>query len=82
MNDANLWMEGFQMMLIGMGFVLAFLCVLIISMMIMSKVVGFLNKIFPEAVEEVKKAAKKIATDDDSAIAVAIAAVMAKMNKA
>lgn len=69
---------GLQMMCIGMGFVLAFLCVLIGSMSIMSKVVGYLNKIFPEAVEEVKKTAKKIATDDDSVIAAVIAAVMAK----
>lgn len=77
MNE-NLWFLGLQMMGIGMGFVLCFLCILIFSMMIMSKVVGYLNKIFPEAVEEVKKAAKKIATDDDSVIAAVIAAVMAK----
>lgn len=72
---------GLQMMGIGMGFVLCFLCLLIVSMMIMSKVVGYLNKIFPEAVEEVKKIAKKVA-DDDSVIAAVIAAVLAKSNKA
>lgn len=72
---------GLQMMGIGMGFVLCFLCLLIVSMMIMSKVVGYLNKIFPEAVEEVKKIAKK-AVDDDSVIAAVIAAVLAKSNKA
>ena len=49
---------GLQMMCIGMGFVLCFLFILIVSMMIMSKVVGYLNKIFPEAVEEPKKQAK------------------------
>ena len=69
---------GLQMMSIGMGFVLAFLCILIVSMTVMSKVVGYLNKIFPEAVEETKKATKKVASSDDEAIAVAIAAVMAK----
>ncbi len=68
---------GLQMMAIGMGFVIAFLCVLIVGMAVMSKVVGYLNQIFPEAVEEVKKVVKKVA-DDDSAIAIAIAAVMAK----
>ncbi len=68
---------GLQMMGIGMGFVLCFLCILIFSMMIMSKVVGYLNKIFPEAVEEVKKVAKKV-VDDDSVIAAVIAAVIAK----
>ena len=68
---------GLQMMGIGMGFVLCFLCLLIFSMMVMSKVVGYLNKIFPEAVEEVKKVAKKV-VDDDSVIAAVIAAVVAK----
>ena len=48
----------------------------------MSKVVGYLNKIFPEAVEEVKKPAKKAAGDDDLEVAVAIAAVIAKGNNA
>ncbi len=72
---------GLQMMGIGMGFVICFLCVLIVGMLSMSKVVGYLNKIFPEAVEEVKKVAKKV-VEDDSAIAIAIAAVMAKVNKA
>lgn len=72
---------GLQMMGIGMGFVICFLCVLIVGMLLMSKVVGYLNKIFPEAVEEVKKVAKKV-VEDDSAIAIAIAAVMAKVNKA
>ncbi|MCM1009804.1 MAG: OadG family protein [Fusobacterium sp.] len=69
---------GLQMMGIGMGFVLCFLCLLIFSMMVMSKVVGYLNKIFPEAVEEVKKVAKKVAGDEDSVIAAVIAAVVAK----
>jgi len=63
---------GIQMMCIGMGFVLCFLCMLIVSMVIMSKVVGYLNKIFPEAVEEPKKPSK---TGDDTEIAIAIAAV-------
>ncbi len=71
---------GLQMMGIGMGFVLCFLCVLIVGMMLMSKIVGYLNKIFPEAVEEVKKVAKKV-VDDDSVIAAVIAAVMTKANK-
>lgn len=64
---------GLQMMCIGMGFVLCFLCMLIISMMVMSKVVGYLNKIFPEAVEEPKKQNKP--AGDDTEIAIAIAAV-------
>lgn len=66
---------GLQMMCIGMGFVLCFLCIMIFAMMIMSKVVGYLNKIFPEAVEEPKK---QIKSGDDAEIAVAIAAVVAR----
>lgn len=70
---------GGQMMLIGMGFVLFFLCLLIGAMLVMSKVVGYLNTIFPEPVAEVKKSGKKSNTaSEDEAIAVAIAAVMAK----
>ena len=61
-----------------MGTVLAFLTVLIFAMGIMSKIVGWLNKIFPEAVKEVKTTAKKVASNVDEAIAVAIAAIIAK----
>ena len=73
---------GLQMMLIGMGFVLAFLCLLICAMSTMSKVVRYLNTIFPEAVEEVKKGVKKAVIDEESVIAAAIASVIAKSNKA
>lgn len=72
---------GLQMMGIGMGFVICFLCTLIIAMFLMSRVVGYLNTIFPEAVAEVNKVAKKV-VEDDSAIAIAIAAVLAKSKKA
>ena len=71
----NLLSLGLQMMCIGMGFVLCFLCILIFSMMIMSSVVGYLNKIFPEAVDEPKK---QIKSSNDDEIAVAIAAVIAR----
>ena len=70
--------NGLALLLIGMGAVLAFLTVLIFFMRIMSKVVGWLNKLFPEATEEVKSAVKKAASNVDEAIAVAIAAIMAK----
>ena len=70
--------NGLALLLIGMGTVLAFLAVLIFAMGIMSKIVGWLNKIFPEAVEEVKSTAKKVASNVDEAIAVAIAAIMAQ----
>ena len=72
--------NGLALLLIGMGTVVAFLTLLIFCMSIMSKVVGWLNKLFPEAVDEVKTAAKKVASNVDEAIAVAIAAIMAKRN--
>ena len=70
--------NGIALLAIGMGFVLSFLCLLIIGMGIMSKIVQYLNKIFPEAVEEVKSTAKKVSSNVDEAIAVAIAAIMAQ----
>ncbi len=74
----NNFENGLALLLIGMGTVLAFLTVLIFAMGIMSKIVGWLNKIFPEAVEEIKSTAKKVSSNIDEAIAVAIAAIMAK----
>lgn len=71
------WILGFTLMGIGMGTVLLFLCVLIGSMRIMSTIVLYLNKIFPEKVETVQKAVKKVVSNDDEAIAVALAAIMA-----
>ena len=72
------WILGFTLMGIGMGNVLLFLCVLIGSMRIMSTIVLYLNKIFPEKVETVQKAVKKVVSNDDEAIAVALAAIMAR----
>lgn len=70
--------QGLVLLCIGMVFVLAFLILLIAGMAIMSKAVMWLNKLFPEAVEEVKSAAQKVSTNVDEAIAVALAAIMAK----
>lgn len=72
------WILGFTLMGIGMGTVLTFLCVLIGSMRIMSTIVLYLNKIFPEKVETVQKAVKKVVSNDDEAIAVALVAIMAR----
>ena len=70
--------EGLSAMLIGMGTVLSFLCLMIISMFIMSKIVRKLNEIFPEAVPQVAGGVKKISAGDDSEIAAAIVAAMFK----
>ena len=72
-------MQGVSVMLIGMGTVVAFLCITIVSMFVMSFVVGKLNKLFPEAVPAVAGGAKKVATsNDDSEVAAAIVAALFK----
>ncbi len=70
--------NGLVLLGMGMGFVLCFLTILIFAMFILKNVVQYLNKLFPEAVEEVKTTVKKTAANVDEAIAVAIAAIMAK----
>ncbi|MBR6127506.1 OadG family protein [bacterium] len=73
MNE--LLLEGLSAMLIGMGTVLSFLCLMIISMFVMSKVVIKLNEIFPEAVPAAANV-KKASSGDDSEIAAAVVAAM------
>ncbi len=70
--------NGLVLLGTGMGFVLCFLVIMIFVMGIMTLVVSYLNKIFPEAVEEVKSTAKKVSANVDEAIALAIAAVKAR----
>ena len=70
-------MEGLTLLGIGLGFVMSFLCILIAGMFGMSAVVRYLNKIFPEKVEVVEKKSVKT-SNDDAAIAVALAAIMAR----
>lgn len=80
MLNPELWIQGGTTMAVGMGIVFSFLVVLVFAMLIMSRVVGWLNKICPVVVAEVKQA-KKIATNDDSTIALVIAAAMKALNK-
>lgn len=68
--------DGFTMMLIGMGTVLIFLCLMIVAMNIMSFVVRKLNERFPEAVPVVAGAKKTIVKGDDSEIVAAIVSAM------
>lgn len=65
--------EGMVLMGIGMGFVFAFLTILVLTMGGMSWVVKQLNKIFPEEVKIVEKPGKRANVSVDEAVAVAIA---------
>ena len=73
MNE--LLIEGLSAMLIGMGTVLSFLCLMIISMFFMSKIVRKLNEIFPEAVPA-GGGIKATTSNDDSEVAAAIVAAI------
>lgn len=71
--------EGLALMCIGMGTVLLFLCTLILSMNVMSVCVLKLNEIFPEAGANTKgTSGKSPVSNNDDAIAVAIAAAVAQ----
>lgn len=71
--------DGLILMSIGMGVVFGFLVVLVISMIIMSKIVGVLNKIFPEVVPEQKIVTQKRVGKDEEEIAIAIALAVRNM---
>ena len=68
--------EGIAMMLIGMGTVLMFLCIMIVSMNVMSWAVGKINEVFPEPVLQPAGGKKRVADGDESEIAAAIVAAM------
>ena len=76
MNE--LLIEGLSAMLIGMGTVLSFLCLMIISMFIMSKIVRKLNEIFPEAIPATANVKKAISSDDSEVAAAIVAAMFRK----
>ena len=63
---------GGTAMVVGMGIVFSFLVALVFAMLIMSSVVGWLNKVCPVAAPEVKQV-KKATSGDDAEIAIAIA---------
>ena len=73
MFENELVTQGLTIAAMGMGVVIAFLCILIVSMSVMSLVVQQLNKMFPVAVAQAATV-KKVVTSDDSIIAAVIAA--------
>ena len=68
--------EGLAAMLIGMGTVFIFLCLMIISMNVMSSAVMKLNKIFPEVLPVAAGKPRSVSAGDDSEVAAAIVAAM------
>ena len=74
MLNAELWLQGGTTVLIGMSVVFSFLIITIFSIMIMAKIVAFIDKICPPVVEETKTKAKAKTTDEaDIALAILVA---------
>lgn len=70
--------EGLAMMLIGMGTVLMFLCIMIVAMNVMSWAVAKINEIFPAPLTVTGGGKKAVKASDDSEIAAAIVAALFK----
>ena len=70
--------EGLATMATGMGTVFSFLVILWIAVSLMGKIVGYLNKIFPEQIVSLEKPSKTKSVSDDEAIAVALAVIKAR----
>ncbi len=75
MLNPELWTEGLTTMAVGMGIVFSFLVILVFAIVIMAKVVGFLNKICPVAVTETKTKKLPNQANDEIALAVGIAMI-------
>ncbi len=75
MLNPDLWIQGGTTMVVGMGIVFSFLVILVFAIIVMAKVVAFVNKICPPPVAEQK--APKAKSTDESEIALAIAIAMA-----
>jgi Na+-transporting methylmalonyl-CoA/oxaloacetate decarboxylase gamma subunit len=60
-------------MAVGVGTVIIFLTVLWMAIFVMGKVVGWLNKVCPEQVEQVKTVVNNVKSDVEVAIAIAAA---------
>ena len=79
--DAQALQEGLVVTIVGMGVVFSFLITLIIAMNVMSIIVRYLNKIFPEAVDTPQAKAKSVSSSDDEvAVAIAVACIKNRFN--
>ena len=55
MLNPEVWITGGTTMAVGMGIVFSFLVILVFSMLVLSNVIGWLNKVCPVAVPEAKQ---------------------------
>ena len=78
--NTELLKDGCLLMIIGMGFVFVFIQLMVWFMQINAKVIGWINKHYPEPIEEDKYPSKKIA-DNGAEIALAIACAFARKNR-
>ena len=77
--NTELVKDGCLLMIIGMGFVFVFIQLMVWFMQINAKIIGWINKRYPEVVEEDKYATKK--TDNLAEIALAIACAFNQKNR-
>ncbi len=70
--------EGLIITVVGMSTVLLFLTILVFAMKLMAKTVEFVNKFMPEEVEAPVVVRKETNTDEEIAVAIAVAKM--KMN--
>lgn len=75
MLTANLMTEGFNLMLMGMGFVYAFLALLVIATTLMSKTILFFSKPEPLAIPRQKIVSSSSVTTNNEMIAAISAAI-------
>ncbi len=76
--NIELLKHGCFIMVIGMGFVYFFICIMIWAMDLVAKFIKMINKYFPEQIEEEKISAKEKTNDNGAEIALAIACAYAK----
>ena len=65
--------DGLATMAVGMGTVFSFLVILWAVVMMLGKIVAYLNKLFPAEVETITKTVKAVSDDVNVAIAIAAA---------
>ncbi len=77
MLEASTWATGLITMVVGMGIVFSFLVILVFAINIMVRCVKVINILCPPKAEE-PKTTKKISSNDDAMVALAIAVAASK----